>query len=278
MSDQPILLKPLSGRMVLIACSEKKMHDLVAGITAMGGITIPFPVIEARDIPDKRPLDQALKSLQRYTWILFTSAHAVSFFMKRLNELEIKIPGQAMPKICAIGPATAKAVTESGLNLDLLPEEYVAEGIIEALRQYHGGLEALAGSCVLLPRAMAAREVLPDTLRKACIIVDVVPCYQTARSNMDDAILQQLKGSNIDLALFTSSSCIRGLVDILGEVDARRFLMQCTVAVIGPISYNTAESFGKRAEILPDKSTIDSLLETIREYYSSRNETVRDRR
>jgi uroporphyrinogen III methyltransferase/synthase len=108
--------------------------------------------------------------------------------------------------------------------------------------------------------------------------VDVVPCYQTVRLDPDAAVLKQLKENKTDLVLFTSSSGVRNLVDILGEEDGKRFLTQCTVAVIGPITYTTAESFGKQAEILPKKNTIDSLLQAIHEYYSSRKTTVRDRR
>jgi uroporphyrinogen III methyltransferase / synthase len=277
-TDNPILQKPLSGRTVLIACSAKKMPDLVAGIQAMGGNAMPLPVIEAQDIDDKQLLDKALTFLQHYAWILFTSTYGVSFFMKRLDELGIALHPHAMPRICAIGPATAKAVKESGLNLDLIPEEYIAEGVVEALRKYHGSLEALKGHRVLLPRAMIARELLPEALSKSGILVDVVPCYQTVRLDPDAAVLKQLKEKKTDLVLFTSSSGVRNLVDILGEEDGKRFLTQCTVAVIGPITYTTAESFGKQAEILPKKNTIDSLLQAIHEYYSSRKTTVRDRR
>jgi uroporphyrinogen III methyltransferase / synthase len=253
------------------------MPDLVAGIQAMGGNAIPLRIIEAQDIDDRQLLDKALTSLPQYAWILFTSTYGVRFFMKRLDELNIAFHPDALPKICAIGPATAKAVKESGLNLDLMPEEYIAEGVVEALSRYHGSLEALEGQRILLPRAMVAREVLPETLRKSGILVDVVPCYRTVPLDPDAAILRQLHENDPDLVLFTSSSGIRSLIDFLGEEVGRDFLTRCTVAVIGPITCATAESFGKQAEILPKKNTIDSLLQAIHEYYSSRKAPVRDR-
>lgn len=267
--------KPLSNLTILIACSAKKMAELVAGIQAMGGNAVPFPIIEAQEIEDKHLLDEALASLQKYAWIIFTSAYGVSFFMQRMNQLAIGTNNQNMPNICAIGPATARAVKESGYDVALIPTKFVAEGVVEALGKYHGGLQALAGHRILIPRAKDARELLPEALLEAGALVDVAPCYQTVRVEPDGAILRQLREKKPDLIIFTSSSGIRHLVDLLEEDEGRSMLMKSVVAVIGPITYNTAESFGKHAEIIPKENTIASLLEAIREYFDGRQSIVR---
>jgi uroporphyrinogen III methyltransferase/synthase len=275
MSKASFSPKPLSNHTVLVACSAKKMVELTAGIEAMGGNAIPLPIIEAQDIEDTHLLDEALASLHNYAWIIFTSAYGVSFFMQRMKALAIGMDMQNMPKICAIGPATARAVMEAGYNVALIPEIFVAEGVVEALEKYHGGLQALTGRRVLLPRAKDARELLPEELRKAGALVDVAPCYQTVRVEPDGAILRQLRNKNPDLIIFTSSSGVRHLIDLLEEDDGKSMLISSVVAVIGPITYSTAESFGKQAEIVPKENTIASLLEAIRRYFDGRQSMVR---
>ncbi len=270
------LHKPLLNRTVLVTCSVKKMPALVAGITEMGGIPIPFPAIEVREIKDKVGLDSALASLQQYSWIIFTSAYGVSFFAKRLHELGILPPFSTMPKICAIGPATAAAARESGFRVELVPEKFIAEGIVDALANYHGGIKALAGCRIMIPRALEAREILPAALLEAGARVDVIPCYHTVRALPESGMLRQITEKVPDLILFASSSSVRSLIDTLGEDEGRRILQQSEVAVIGPVTCNTVASFGKRAEIFPKENTIDSLLEAIRRYYYSRHATVRE--
>jgi uroporphyrinogen III methyltransferase/synthase len=275
MSNASFSSRPLSNLTTLIACSAKKMAEMIAGIEAMGGNAVPFPIIEAQDIEDKHLLDEALVSLHEYAWIIFTSAYGVSFFMQRMNALAISMDIQNMPKICAIGPATARAAMEAGYDVALIPEKFVAEGVVEALGKYHGGLQTLAGRRILIPRAKDAREVLPEELMKAGALVDVAPCYQTVRVEPDGDILRQLREKNPDLIIFTSSSGIRYLIDLLEEGEGQSMLKNSVVAVIGPITYSTAESFGKHAEIIPKENTIASLLEAIRRYFDGCPSIVR---
>jgi uroporphyrinogen III methyltransferase / synthase len=270
MTDVTLLPKPLRNRTILVACSAKKMLELVAGIEAMGGNAVSFPVIETQGIDDKRLLDKALNSLQEYAWVIFTSAYGVSYFIQRMKELGITPSAQQMPKICTIGPATARALQDFGYEPTLIPERFVAEGVVEALEEYCGGLPALAGKRILIPRAKEAREVLPEALAAVGAFVEVAPCYQTVRPEADGDILNRLKKRRPDLAVFTSSSAIKNFVDILGPEVGIRTLLESTIAVIGPITSGTAESFGKRPEIIPKENTIASLLEAIRLYYSNR--------
>jgi uroporphyrinogen III methyltransferase/synthase len=260
--------RELYNRKILVACSAKKMVELVKGLEAMGGDVLPVPVIEAQEIEDKKLLDKALSILPDYAWIIFTSAYAVAFFMQRMNERATGADIPAMPKICAIGPATAAAIAEAGYRVDLIPEQYVAEGILEALSRYCGGIEHLAGCRILLPRAQEARELIPEALRAAGAHVDVVPCYRTVCGEMDPSIVQRLRRNSPDLIVFTSSSTIRNVIKILGTEHGTSMLQQSTVAVLGPVTAITAASYGKRAEIVPNENTIPALLEAVREYFS----------
>jgi uroporphyrinogen-III synthase len=241
------------------------MPELAAGLETMGASVLPFPVIEAKPVEDSQSMDKAILSLRKYDWIIFTSVYGVEFFMQRLNECGFG--NQGMPKICAVGPATAAGLKKFGREATLLPKEYVGEGILKALIDYYGGIHHLAGLDILLPRAKVAREFLPEALSEVGAKVDVVACYQTVRSKIDPGTMEKLEEKRPDLLVFTSSSTINNLMDILGTGAGRRMLMETTVAVIGPITASTAAAFGKRADIIPRENTIVSLLEAIREYY-----------
>jgi uroporphyrinogen III methyltransferase/synthase len=270
MPAESAISKPLLNLKILVACSAKKMVELVSGLEAMGGTVLPLPLIDVQEIKDKQPLDAALASLKEYAWILFTSAHGVAFFVERWIETENRVSAQAMPKICAIGPATARALKEYGLDVALIPERFVAEGVLEALERHHGGLHHLDGTRILLPRAKEARDVLPVELTKAGARVDVIACYETAKAEVDEGTIRQLRAGQPDLAVFTSSSTVRNLVDLLGQEDGVRILTRSTVAVLGPVTGSTVEGFGKSPNIVPEQNTIASLIEAIRDHYSKR--------
>jgi uroporphyrinogen III methyltransferase / synthase len=246
------------------------MAELSAGLEALGGKIVPLPVIEAIEIADKHPLDKAIFSLENYSWIIFTSAYGVAFFAKRLAELGFLPSKLAGRNICAVGPATARAMKEHGFDATLVPEEYVAEGVIQALDRSCGGIQKLAGQRILLPRALEARDVLPNALIDAGALVDIVPCYQTQKAELEEVIIKQTHTRTPDLIVFTSSSAVKNLLAILGQEYGKKLFSNSTVAVLGPIAAKTVESFGKTAEIVPKENTVISLLDKIQEYYGAR--------
>jgi uroporphyrinogen III methyltransferase/synthase len=258
-------VKQLQNKKVLVACSEKKMAELVSGLEEMGGTVLSLPVIAVQDIEDKRVLDDALESLERYSWIIFTSAYGVAFFAQRLNERGLAIPRGRL-KICAVGPATARAAEESGFEVALIPHKFVAEGIIEELESYYGELSRLSGKRILLPRALQARDVLPDALAAAGAEVDIVPCYRTVQGEIDTHALRALQQFIPDLMVFTSSSAVRSFIEMAGQDIALRMMREAAVSVIGPITASTVESYGKLPEIVPKENTIASLIEAIEEW------------
>lgn len=269
MSAESHKSKQLENLQILVACSAKKISKLAAQLENMGANVLRFPVIEIREIEDRHLMDKAISSLRKYDWIIFTSAHGVEFFLKRLNQFGCG--NQRMPKIFTVGPATAAELKKFGHEEALVPKQYVAEGVLQALVDYYGGIQHLAGLDILLPRAKEAREFLPKALEKAGARVDVVPCYQTVQANIDQATLKKLREKRPDLLVFTSSSTINNLMVILGAEAGRKILMESTVAVIGPITARTAATYGKRADIVPGENTIASLLEAISEYYRGRS-------
>lgn len=260
----------MKGKKIVVACSANKMSALADGLAEYGSHVVPFPVIEIKGLSDTEALDEALSSLNRYDWIIFTSVHGVIYFFRRFREL---LPEKGVPeslKFCVIGPATEKALNENGFKADLLPERYVAEGVVEALALYSEGLDNLAGRHILLPRAKTARDVLPKALAEAGAQVEIIVCYQTVRAEPDQELVRNMTENPPDLFVFTSSSAVKNTLEIFGIAEGKRLLHHSTVASIGPVTSETLESFGKQVEIIPKESTIESLILAIREYYSSR--------
>lgn len=266
MMPAPPASMPLINRRVLVACSPQKLEALVAGLTSMGAEVQSLPVIKIREISDRKAVNSSLAQLETYSWIVFTSSHGVLFFSRYLNELGA-VPGR--PRVCAVGPATATTARRCGFEVSLVPEDFVAEGIVHALALQQGGIDGLAGRRILLPRAKEARDILPRELSAAGAIVDVVPCYETVPGEIDDEALHLIRERKPDLLVFTASSTVRNFVTLLDQNDeGRKILNSASVAALGPVTAQTVESFGKKCNIVPVENTIPSLLEAIRKHYS----------
>lgn len=259
---------PLHDKTALVACSAKKMSSLADGLRALGAKVTPFPIIEIRGVEDKRPLDEALASLDKYEWVIFTSEHGVLYFSRRFRERNINANAFENIKICAIGTATANALRENGFRADLIPDFFVAEGVIEALGKYCGGLQNLAGRRILIPRARVARNELPDALASAGAHVDIVVCYETVRSELSGEDIARYTKPAPDLAVFTSSSTVKNTMEALGNAAGRELLEKTVIAAIGSITAGAVESYGKHVEIVPKESTIVALIRSIEEYFS----------
>ena len=162
-------------------------------------------------------------------------------------------------KVAAIGSATAEALRSFGITADLIPEEFRAEAVAEALRPI---LPPRAR--ILLPRAQEARDVLPDTLRAHGATVDVVAVYETVPETESGAELaERMMRGDIDIVTFTSSSTVKNLVKLLGNITP---LQQTKIACIGPVTADTARSFALAPDIVAEEYTIDGLVSCIKEY------------
>jgi uroporphyrinogen III methyltransferase/synthase len=258
---------PLQGRSVAVACSPEKSARLLEGLREMGARVERLPVIAIHELEDQGALDAALLNRDCYSWIIFTSSYGALVFARRMQAMGLAGELARLKNICAVGPGTAATLRESGMNVSLIPDEFVAEGVLHSLASRHGGLQGLAGLRILLPRAREARDVLPRELTAAGARVDVIPCYETVRGKIDPATRSNLLAHPPDLLVFTSSSTVRNFVGILGRESAGSLLTRAVVASLGPITADSLKSYGKEAEVLPHENSIPALLEAIRAYF-----------
>jgi uroporphyrinogen III methyltransferase / synthase len=265
--------RALENKLAAVACSREKAGALSAGLRAMGAEVLTLNVIALCPIPGDSKLDEALDELDRYDWAILTSTYGAQLFIRRLQERKISAESRKTPKICAIGPATAKILREGGLQVDLIPDDFVAEGVLRALEKSSGGLQGLAGKRILLPRAQEARDVLPQSLCSAGAVVNVVPCYRNFLGTVPQEVKQRLKASPPDLLVFTSASAVNNFLTIMGNSEGQRMLHSATTAALGPVTAAAMQTHGRKADILPEENTIPSLLQAIQLHFRTRSST-----
>jgi uroporphyrinogen III methyltransferase/synthase len=267
MADNKETAAPLLHRRFLIASSAKASSKLALRLENLGaGVTI-IPVIAIREVRESRELQNSLARLNQYDWIIFTSSYGVDFYLQYLARSGRSIQERGNHNICAIGPATAERLTEHGIAVALIPEDYRAEGVMSALQSHYGGSDGLKGLSFLIPRAGRARNLLPRELKRAGARVDAVTCYESVLPEWTDQQRRRILQEQPDMIIFTSSSTVSNFMELSGPQEGARLLESAPVAALGPITAATAVSFGKQPEIIPPKSTIAHLIEAILEFF-----------
>jgi len=255
--------KSLFGRGIVITRPEAQAEEFAELLRAQGARVIPFPVIRIAEPLSWAPFDQALSRLEAYQWIVFTSANGVAFFFQRLREQGRDIRELKGIRIATIGPATAAAVGALGIRVDLVPEEFISEGVVRAFAG-----EDLRGCRILLPRAEQARDVIPEGLEKMGAKVDVVAVYRTLRSDREAAeLLPLFAGGKVDVITFTSPSTVTQFLGIMGPDF--HLPSRVRIACIGPVTAAAARKAGLTVDILQERYTIPELVDAIAAHFNS---------
>lgn len=276
------IARPLQGRRILVTRTREQAASFSERLSALGAISIEFPIIRIVPPLDWQPLDDALRRLcaaqsTYYDWLIFTSVNGVEMTFARMHELGLSLPPTGHVRVATIGPATAAALARYGMQTDLVPGEYIAEGVAAALiedAQRRGA--SLTGQRILLPRASVARDVLVTGLQAAGALVDEVAAYRTLPVSSDDAqgreVARMLQAGELDMLTFTSSSTVRNFMQwLLSAAPAiAEKLKENTggealpiIACIGPVTAQTARELGLHPHVKATTFTIDGLIEVI---------------
>jgi uroporphyrinogen III methyltransferase/synthase len=262
--------QPLAGRTIVITRAQSQADEFVAELEQYGADVVLCPTIEIRELESYERLDEAIEHLYGYDWLIFTSVNGVEHFLKRLKARERDTSDLDELKVCAIGEATATRLHDLHVHVDVIPDEFKAEGVFAALERFVGGGEALKGLNVLIPRASVARDYLPKTLEQAGARVDVVPAYRTSvPENLDRGRVAAMLSGSGDCIAFTSSSTVRNLAQLFDTHDLSEALTGLVVACIGDITATTAADYGLQVKIQPQQFTIPALARAIADYFSS---------
>ena len=268
--------KPLFGRRIVVTRPRLQAGGFVEQLEQHGAAVVQFPTIETVPVAASDRLDAALDALPSYDWAIFTSVNGVRYVFERLAERRLDIRSLAGVRLAAIGPETARALEARHVRVEAVPTEYRAEALLPVLGD-------VAGQRILLPRATQARDILPKALRAAGAEVDEIGVYQTVRPTTRTAQLRELlRAGQIDLITFTSSSTVRNFMAAFADQDAdqnadqdvpaltrifRPLLGTTALGCIGPITAETARSYGLRVSIQPQEYTIAAFSQAIVDYF-----------
>lgn len=252
---------PLSGWRILVSRARQQAGALSTGLRDLGAEVMEIPFIEIRAPRSYKGLDDSLKVIGEYEWLILTSVNGVTAFFDRLEKLNISKRTLAHLKIVAIGPATRGAIERHGLQVTLTPREYVAESIVEALH------DKVQDQRVLLCRAKIARDLIPRELRRMGAHLDVVEAYETVIPQASRvklrAVLRDPK-QRPHAITFTSSSTVRNYVALLGIRSGKSKLVAGVLnASIGPVTSATLRQFELSVDVQATEYTIPGLISAL---------------
>lgn len=261
--------KSLAERTIVITRALAQSKEFAAELERYGARVVACPVIEITEPESYAPLDEAIENLYGYDWIVFTSVNGVAYFLKRLEACGRDALELDALKVCAIGEATAERLRDATVHVDVIPEQFKAEGVFAALEDYVGGRERLSSLNFLIPRAAVARDYLPKALEEAGARADVVAAYRTVspQSTERARVLALLEGGAVDCITFTSSSTVTNFAQLFDTTDLSALLKGVAVACIGDITARTAADYNLQTEIQPDQFTTHALARAIADYF-----------
>ncbi|MHB1399729.1 MAG: uroporphyrinogen-III C-methyltransferase [Trichloromonadaceae bacterium] len=253
---------PLFGKRILVTRTAEQAGAFNQLLQAQGAEAISCPVIEIVAPPSWEELDSAIRSLGEIDDLILTSANAVEAFFSRLSAAGRDLRALAGVTLVAVGPKTAAALAERGLQADLIPADYRAEGVVALLRQ-----RGVAGRRILYPKAELARDLIPRELAAAGAEVMAPLAYRTVvPTHGGEDIRRRLEAGEIDAVTFTSSSTVENFIAMVGA-DALQLLQRVTIVSIGPLTTATAKKHGLVVAVEPAASTLEAMVEAMVDYF-----------
>jgi uroporphyrinogen III methyltransferase/synthase len=254
--------RPLFGRRVLVTRSQAQAGEMVAALGDAGAEAVVVPMIRLVAPDDYAAVDAALERIDGYDALLLTSANAARFFGARAGDRGVPLAGIGATVVC-VGPRTAEAALAAGLPVHRVPESrFDAEGVLDEVMR----AVPPSGRRFLLPRSEAARDVLPDGLRREGAAVDAVTVYRNVPADTDAGALRAaLEAGELDALTFTSPSTVKRF-DALLDAGSRAAAARCTIAAIGPITAAALRRVGLAPHVTPAQATARELVEALAEH------------
>ncbi|MGI8618211.1 MAG: uroporphyrinogen-III C-methyltransferase [Gemmatimonadaceae bacterium] len=247
--------RPLFGKRIVVTRAADQAPALSGRLRELGAEVLEMPAVRIARL-DLGLLRSAIEELSVYNWIVFTSRNGVSLFWEQLLSSGRDARALAGLRIAAVGAATAGALLEHGIAVDVIPERFVAEGLIDALRDRAD----VSGAHVLHVGAEGARDVLRAGLEELGASVTLLPVYRSVpQPEGAENLRAALEHGEVDLITLTSASAVSGLLDAVGEAAAHG----ASAASIGPITSEAARAAGLDVTIEAKESTIDGLIDAI---------------
>jgi uroporphyrinogen III methyltransferase/synthase len=233
---------PLDGVSVAVTRARAQASELAGRLRALGAEVVEAPSI--RIVPRADPLPP----LAGFDLVCLTSANGVELLFERLAARGEDARALAGARVAAIGPGTAAALARHGVIADVVPQRFVAEGLVEALA-------SVPVARALIARAQGARDTLPDALTARGASVEVVSLYETVAEPLDPSVARAV--ARADYVTFTSSSTVRFFLESASPVAATR------IVSIGPVTSATLREHGLEPHVEASEHDIDGVVAAI---------------
>ena len=244
--------RPLHGKKVVVTRARAQASELSRQLDALGAEPIELPAIRIEPCIDSEEVRRTVEALHTYALVCLTSANGAGLLFEAMASQGRDARALANASVAAIGAGTEAALAAHGVIADIVPERFVAEELVEALRKLE-----LEGKPVLVARAAEAREVLPDALRKQGAKVDVVTLYETVAEEPDPEALERAKDA--DFITFTSSSTVTNFM----EASSNGIPVGAKVISIGPITSEAIRTAGLAVDVEAERHDIQGLVEAL---------------
>ncbi len=255
-------MRTLSGKSILITRAGHQASAFVSLVREHGGVPILFPTIEIVEPTSWDRVDRAIESLYMYDGLIFTSANGVEAFFKRLGG---EVSSLRSKLVYVVGEKTAKAAGDRGLTVTLMPEKFTSFELANRIEQ-----QDLKGKTFLFPRGNLGKDILQDTLKLLGANIDSLAVYETQKPRDQDLlpIREQLLEGKVDVLTFTSPSTFVNFASCFKAEEVKKIIETSTIAAIGPATAKAIKDAGFETDIIPNASTIESLVEAIEDFAS----------
>lgn len=256
-------MMPLKDKMVVICRTVDQSSELSEKLTQLGARVIAFPTIKILPPSEWKEVDEAINSIKNFDFIIFTSANAVKILYSRISETKIAPDFRSVKVIC-VGNKTRAACEKLGINVNLIPDDFSSNGIINKFKNI------LSGRKVLYPRSSIGRKEIITQLELLGTKITAVDIYRTiapADSEFKEARSLLVK-TTVDIFIFTSPSTFENFLALLKIEKPENYFSKNIIAAIGPTTQKAIERKNVKVAIVPQVHSVDGLVAAVTNYFS----------
>lgn len=257
-------VRPLKNKTIVLTRAIEQSKESAAIFSELGADVIVFPTLEIVPPNNWDKFDELILSSQKIDFIVFTSVHAVTMFIKRCNELNKQFDFKKT-KVVAVGNKTKSVCEENEIKVDIVPKKFSGEGVVEELSK-----SDLKDKLVFIPRSAIGREDLPKGLEELGAKIITVPVYNVSLPSKESVQknIEQLNSKKPDVFIFTSPSTFENFLLIMNINNPVSYFKNYDVAAIGPTTKSAIENSKVKVSIMPDEYTIKGLANKMIEFYN----------
>jgi len=248
---------PLFGQRIVVTRPSEEAARSVESLEALGAEVLIAPMVRIEPPDDSQPLDEAIRRLDSFDWLIFTSSNGVRYFFDRLENLGLDLRALGGIKVAAIGPTTSESLKNYRLQADLVPDSFRSEGLIDALRS------EVAGRRILLARADRGRALLLEELSRIAEVEPVTAYRNRDADSIPAEVLERIEEGSVDWVTLTSPAIAERFHGLLSEPARRQIGPRIRLASLSPVTSAAITRLGWPVALEAKVTTWEGLVDAI---------------